>query len=278
MKSIPDIVHQCAHRFDINVRAELVQTSSAALFRATRANASLVLKIGFNSQDALREFHALRAFSGVGAIPVADFDETLGALLLPMAEPGEPLSSCTNDERATQTCCTVFQRLHPAPYAAAHHESLLHHFGAMDQYQKVWAGGGPVPRVWIDRAVDYLRALTASTMEPVLLHGDLHHDNILRHEAGWVVIDPKGILGDRHFDVIQYLLNYCDRGGTPETVLARRVTMMKEQLALDPKRLAMWGVAKGVLDACWALEEGRDWQGGVRSAETFQAQLKRSKG
>ncbi|WP_208559497.1 hypothetical protein [Marinilactibacillus kalidii] len=36
---------------------------------------------------------------------------------------------------------------------------------------------------------------------------------------GWKVIDPKGIIGDIHFETIQYLLNYVDRNGDPDAVL-----------------------------------------------------------
>src|SRR5207302_8681520 len=56
---------------------------------------------------------------------------------------------------------------------------------------------------------DALRAdLLASTDQPVVVHGVLHHFNILRCDrGGWLAIDPKGLVGDRYFDVCQFLLN-----------------------------------------------------------------------
>ena len=121
-----------------------------------------------------------------------------------------------------------------------------------------------------------LTNLASSNGETELLHGDLHHDNILHDGGEWVVIDPKGIIGDPHFDVIQYLLNYPGRGGDPEAVLARRMAMMTEQLTLDAQRIAMWGIAKGILDACWALEDGADWRSGLHTAERFERWLAQS--
>ena len=56
---------------------------------------------------------------------------------------------------------------------------------------------------------DALRAeLLSSIDQRVVLHGDLHHFNILRCDrGGWLAIDPKGLVGDRYFDVCQFLLN-----------------------------------------------------------------------
>jgi hypothetical protein len=37
--------------------------------------------------------------------------------------------------------------------------------------------------------------ILASSPESVLLHGDLHYDNILKNGEGWLVIAPKGVIG-----------------------------------------------------------------------------------
>lgn len=74
--------------------------------------------------------------------------------------------------------------------------------------------------------------------------------------------------------MIQYLLNYPCRGGNAETVLARRIAMVTERLALEGRRIAMWGVVKGILDACWALEDGVDFHRGLDTAKIFGRWLK----
>lgn len=123
---------------------------------------------------------------------------------------------------------------------------------------------------WLVRALAYLNDLSASTHRPILLHGDLHHDNILRHQHAWVVIDPKGIIGDLHFDVMQYLLKNPGRGGDAMRVLRRPVATIEDRLSLEKERIAMWGIAKGLLDACWALRDGGDWRRGLHTAGRFE--------
>lgn len=251
----------------------LPHEGGAHVFLATRANEELVLKIGVNAQEIIREVHALIAFADRGAIRVMDYDRSLPALLLQRAVPGHPLSDISDDVRATAIFCSVVRRLQPSPVTGTH-EWIQDHVSAIGRYRRTVAGAGPLPAPWVDRALDYLDGLIASTERPVLLHGDLHHANILRHHDEWVVIDPKGIVGDPHFEVIQYLLNYPRRGGDAETVLARRITMITERLALEGQRIARWGVVKGMLDACWALEDGSDWHRGLDTAERFGHCLK----
>jgi streptomycin 6-kinase len=110
--------------------------------------------------------------------------------------------------------------------------------------------------------------LLASTREPVTLHGDLHHYNVLRsNRCGWLAIDPKGLAGDRHFDVCQFLRNPVD---TPVSITTnrRRLDQFSELLALDRQRLAMWCLVHAVLDACWSYEDGQDWRPIIAYAET----------
>ncbi len=43
------------------------------------------------------------------------------------------------------------------------------------------------------------------------LHGDLHHENILHGKRGWLVIDPKGLIGDPMYDAANMFYNPLDR-------------------------------------------------------------------
>ncbi|MCY9697817.1 aminoglycoside phosphotransferase family protein, partial [Paenibacillus alginolyticus] len=216
----------------------------------------------------------LRAYEGRGAIHVLDADEEWGVALLEGAEPGLPLSTIENDVLATDNFCEVFRRLHLPPPTGSLYPSMKQHFAAIERYRDRFNYMNvdvPLPPSWVENAEECLEYLIATTSENLLLHGDLHHDNILRQdEEKWAVIDPKGIVGDIHFDTIQYLLNYEDRGGDCELVLRDRIAIMADRLGLDPRRIAMWGVARGVLEACWTIEDGgTDWHRGIQITERF---------
>jgi streptomycin 6-kinase len=107
------------------------------------------------------------------------------------------------------------------------------------------------------RRADALRQeLLDSTSDPVALHGDMHHYNVLRAErAEWLAIDPKGLAGDRHFDVCQFLRNPWPHGAGP-IVNRRRLDVFCAELGLDRARVRDWAFVHAMLDACWTFEDG----------------------
>lgn len=274
-EALPALIADCASRFDFIPEAPFSDLSYNFVIRAKRSNGKpVVLKSSFMKDELAREVSVLQAYEGRGAIHVLDADDEWGVALLEGADPGTPLSSIEDDARATGLFCEVFRRLHlPAP-TGSRYPSMKEHFAAIERYRERFNDvniAGPLPKNWVENAEECLSYLITTTSENLLLHGDLHHENILRHgEEQWAVIDPKGIIGDTHFDTIQYLLNYEDRGGDCEQVLQGRIAIIADRLDLDPHRIAMWGVARGVLEACWTIENGgTDWYRGIQITERF---------
>ncbi|MCG2718424.1 MAG: aminoglycoside phosphotransferase family protein, partial [Nanoarchaeota archaeon] len=57
---------------------------------------------------------------------------------------------------------------------------------------------GPFPEYLVDAAEQILAEFIPSMGERVLLHGDLHHWNILSAKRQpWLALDPKGVTGER---------------------------------------------------------------------------------
>jgi Aminoglycoside/hydroxyurea antibiotic resistance kinase len=93
----------------------------------------------------------------------------------------------------------------------------------------------------------------------VLLHGDLHHENVLRSDrAGWLAIDVAGVLGEPAFDVGALLHNpWPGLLDAPDSrrVLARRMDVLADGLGVDRDRVSGWGFAFSVLSAIWCDED-----------------------
>ncbi|MFD1675205.1 aminoglycoside phosphotransferase family protein [Alicyclobacillus fodiniaquatilis] len=273
LQALPQVLDQCQRRFGIRFEGPFENLSWNLILKAKLNDETpVVFKLAVLKEEVSKELRVLRAHAAHGAIRVIEADENLGALVLERAEPGTPLSTIENDDLATEIFTDVFRRLHGAPVNHDLYPSIKEHFKAIKRYyDRSGALQGPLPTYWVKRAMQTLQHLNSTTKEPVLLHGDLHHDNILRQGIGnWVVIDPKGIVGDPHFDAIQFLLNYEDRGSDVDTLLYRRIVIISKHLDLDPHRIAMWGVARGILEACWILENGgSNWSEGIRITERF---------
>ena len=145
--------------------------------------------------------------------------------------------------------------------------SIPDHFGG---------GSGPFPDPLVAQAEQLFAELIATMAEPVLLHGDLHHENILDAGDGrWLAIDPKGLIGEPAYEVGALLRNPLPRllaAPSPGRILARRIAQLAEELALGRTRLRDWALAQAVLSAWWSYEDhGHGWEPAIALAEILVA-------
>ena len=94
-----------------------------------------------------------------------------------------------------------------------------------------------------------------------MLHGDLHHHNILKSSIendAWIVIDPKGVIGEPACEVSAFLRNPGSVVATikdPQGLMHRRVEALASVTDLDPLRIRDWGVVGSVVSAIWCIED-----------------------
>ena len=114
----------------------------------------------------------------------------------------------------------------------------------------------PLPGGELDLAARTASRLLATSTEVIPLHGDLHHWNVLDFAGEWRAIDPKGLAGDRAFDLIHLLRNPdCTMALAPGR-LKERVDQVFREAALDRVRLVEWALAFAGLSAAWSVEDG----------------------
>lgn len=130
---------------------------------------------------------------------------------------------------------------------------------------------GPFPKRLVDTAEALFSDLLASMDETILLHGDLHHWNILSADREpWLAIDPKGALGEPAYEVGAWLRNPFPQIMTfdqPRKVIARRLDQFADKLTLARDRMLGWGIAQAVLAAWWSFEDEGDWEDWLAYAE-----------
>jgi streptomycin 6-kinase len=132
---------------------------------------------------------------------------------------------------------------------------------------------GPLPQRLTDEAEQLFADMLNSMDEHVVLHGDLHHFNILAAERQpWLAIDPKGVVGEPAYETGALLRNPWPEllsRPNPERVLARRVGQLADELGLDRRRILAWGIGQAVLSAWWSVEDHGDdsWKSAIEFAE-----------
>jgi streptomycin 6-kinase len=224
-----------------------------------RDGTGAVLKLGPPCRELECEAAALARFEGRGAARLLAAEPARGALLLERLLPGEALLREPDDARATQAFADLTRALHrPAPEEHAFPTTAEWGKGFRRLRARFGGDTGPFPAATLERAERLFAELLASSAAPVLLHGDLHHENILSSErAPWLAIDPKGVVGEPAYEVGAWLRNPRDllEGPDARRTLARRVDQLAAELALARSRVTGWGFAQSVLSAWWSYED-----------------------
>jgi streptomycin 6-kinase len=270
---LPRLLAAAASRWDLEVGAAFPGLSYNYVCSATRPSTSLrsaqdtVLKIGIPNRELTSEMECLKAWGGLPNRPTVhliECDPVNGLLLLERLCPGETLASLADDDRATEIAADVMSRLWmPAP-ADNNFITLKGWFDELPKLRPCFNGGtGPFPVKLVETVEGFLPDLFREDAPHYLIHGDCHHYNILSHGDEWRVIDPKGVIGAREYEVAPFMLNPWFQQRDIKRQTARRLGIFSERLGLDRQRLWAWTVAHSLLSAWWDF--GEDGNGGEHS-------------
>lgn len=272
---IPEIIKACEENWQISVLPPFKLNYNYVAPATRKDGTQVVLKIGFpGDNEFISEVSALEVFNGEGTERLLETNSTNSAILIETVTPGNPLSELSDDEEATRTLARVMKKLwKPAP-PGSNFITVLEWAKELSQLQSRFGGKtGPLPEYIVLKAQRYFKELTPSQDTPVLLHGDLHHDNVLSSDrGGWLAIDPKGVLAEPCYEVAAMIRNpYEKLKDIPnlEPLLEARIRIFSEELGFDPQRIQKWCIAQCVLSAVWNMDGQKGWEHAIRVAEAL---------
>lgn len=236
---LPQIVSECRTKFALTLDAPYEHSFVSIVFPATRRDGSpAVLKIQWPHRESDNEHEALRLWNGNGAVRLLDYDAERHALLLERCTPGVPLSTKGADE-----ALSVFIQLLPrlwipagAPFTTLGDESEAWLQELATGFERA---GHPFEVELLDAALESLERLRGTRGEQVLVHQDLHADNVLSaSREPWLAIDPKPLVGERELSLAPIIRSY-ELGHDRSSVL-RRLDRLTEALGVDRERARLW--------------------------------------
>ena len=195
-----------------------------------------VLKVHWPHRESLQEADALERWGGEGAVRLLQRDDVRSAMLLERCEPGTFLSAA-----GTETALDGLVRLLPRLWKNADGFATIE-----DEvpYLLEDLEDARDPRLR-DAALEYLRDLVPTQGERVLVHEDLHGENVLA--AGrepWLVIDPKPVAAERELSAAS-IVRSPELGHSRRAVFYR-LDRLCADLGLDRERAIGWTVAHTV--------------------------------
>ncbi len=261
LERLPVILAACERRWQISIQAPFANLSFHYVARAIRADGTpVVVKACSPTDEFMRESEALRLFDGHGMVQLLASDANDEVMLLEHLHPGTLLLAIEDDEVNTAIAADVMRQFW-RPVPVQHPFPTVQDWGrGFTRLHQHYNGGyGPFPPKLLDEAEHLYTELSASMATPVLLHGDLHHENILAaNRRPWLAIDPKGLVGEPAYEVGAWLRNPLPQllqMPNPDRMLARRIDQFVDLLQLERARVRGWAISQALLSAWWSVED-----------------------
>ncbi|MFD0713255.1 aminoglycoside phosphotransferase family protein [Paenibacillus sp. GCM10027626] len=254
---------------DFDVYAEMWNLTSLQFIPSYSANivfvcqsanfGDAVLKIGNPSSREIRtEFNTLRQYNGRRFCKVFAADLENGVILEARVQPGTPLREENSLESRAAVFCSLYKYLHEAPENEAIYPTYIEWVERITAYMSKRIDCQELYR-HMSRAKEICLSIASKYSEKMLLHGDFHHDNILLGPGNaYVIIDPKGVIGDPVFDIPRFILNEFDDEITPELEqkINDLICILGENLDIPSGILKQCLYVETVMGMCWMVEDG----------------------
>jgi streptomycin 6-kinase len=234
--TVHDLVAECADRWRLRIGEPYEPGVVGHVLRVELPDGTpAVLKLFWPHREAEQEADALERWDGDGAVRLYARDDERHALLVERCEPGTFLSH-------KPAALDVLIELPPRLWKSGDG------FRPLAEEAEYWLEHDlpDVPDGTLrEAAAEYLRELVPTQGEQVLLHQDLHAENVLAAQREpWLAIDPKPLAGEREFSVAP-IVRSSELGQSKRHVL-HRLDRLTAELGFDRERALGWTVAQTV--------------------------------
>lgn len=283
VERLPSLLDDWSEKWNLTVLPGMPPLSfNLVLFAESATAGEVVLKLNLPSVEVHSEIEALAQAHGEGMVRLIDADPSAALMMLERIAPGTALRDVPmSDLESTAIGAEIMKRFWRPPERHDHLHRLRPWFRSLFTFPgRYRAETSPIPMHLVERAIAVADHLLSEPRDEVLLHGDIHHWNILRgSEQGWITIDPKGLIGERAYDIATWMLNPWGIGERLdlEEIMSARLDLFARALSIDRTRLTEWAFVHSVLSMCWTLEDDgiQDLTDALRCSTTLAGFLDR---
>ena len=217
-----------------------------------------VLKIGNPCREVNTEFNTLSEYNGNRFCKVFDADTNNGVIIEELITPGTQLRAETSLDKRLSVFCSLYKGLHIIP---ANDEIYPTYMGWVSRIAEYMRNRQDYKELYLHmkKAENLCHSLCTQYPRKMLLHGDFHHDNILLNEDNiYMIIDPKGVVGDPIFDVPRFILNEFGDDIDDELFDKINYIIAAFEKALEIPNLVIRQCLyiETVMAECWSVESG----------------------
>ncbi|MDG1206853.1 MAG: aminoglycoside phosphotransferase family protein [Pseudomonadales bacterium] len=277
IKDYPALVARCIDKWQLTL-GELIRVGlpiNILIYATGKNDEQTVIKIAPPHPEQLNERIALDHLNADMMVNLIDYSVDDGAILLERILPGRMLREVILDRdevrRATSLLASVPVEIEPTNSDTGWYKQLPRYQGWMDDAFEKYRSETPTSDFvyYLKIAEVMFETIQRECKGDFLLHGDLHHENILFDASrGWVAIDPKGVIGPKLMECGRFLHNFMeDELDSIEnlsdaeivdlvSILSKRYALASEVLNVSIGELAKATFVDITLSACWSFNAG----------------------
>ena len=219
------------------------------------AGKTAIIKTAPPAAKLMKEAKWLQAFTN--DVPaIYHIDQENNAYLMEQLQPGSSLKQLVkqgSDDEATKIIAKVILALQAStnPLKANNYPHLSSHAPTFHLLKD------HVDKQILTRGMALFKLLCQNHSNDTLLHGDLHHDNILKKGNSWSVIDPHGYIGEACAEVGPMIFNPldCFPDNLPlKDIINNRLRILANNLPFALGRIRAWGFCLALRSAAWDVE------------------------
>ncbi len=261
LDGLPRLVLDVMAEWDLSYDGPAWHGFCALVLPVTQADGPpAVAKFSWMHEEQEFEHLGLQAWQGDGVVRMYRADPKRGVMLLERLDGNRSLLALDALE-ACEITARFYPRLHiPAPAQlrtlSSYIERWTANLSALDH-------AAPIPRRLVEQTVSLGTALASDlATDGRMIHGDLHYENVLAGDREpWLVIDPKPMSGDPHYEVAPLLWNRWDElvaQGNVRAGIRQRFHTVVDTAELDEDRARDWVIVRMIHNALWTVEDSPD--------------------
>jgi streptomycin 6-kinase len=256
LEALPTLVRKMCEQWEVTLTPEPAMHGALGLVLPAirREGRPCVLEVCWQDQTTVDEARALEAWNGNGTVLLFESSPSDGAMLLERLDSGRRLWHLDLLPAAEIAGGLIRQLAIPAPSGFRRSGEIAAQT-AETAHARNEVLGGPIPSKWVDRIVALGREL-ATEKGTVLVHADLHYDNVLAgRRQDWLAIDPKAAIGDPELSLAELMWTRLDEAADAAAVRDLQHVLVSSA-GLDAERGRAWTTIRAVDYWLWGLEVG----------------------
>lgn len=226
---------------------------------------AVILKLNRDIKQLAEEYEMLNRLDGSGCCKVFAYDRENGMLLEERLVPGTVLRKEENLQKRIVAFSSIFHKIHCSVEVLCDDDGQEHKVQTYMEWLDAiyrFCTESHINQELTEKAKlarDICAEMYEKYSERMLLHGDLHHDNILmKADETYAMIDPKGVIGPKILEVARFIMNELDtkHNAPAENHMWEVVRLISETFDFPQEDVAKVYFMEVILGNVWSVEDG----------------------